>query len=356
MQSRIFTGRTPALPGNGLTPLLSRSIHSLSCTYFFSIYQGLKGRIALANKLVALTTSLVYLHEIVRLTGIQGIRFTHWTIYARMTAPVFHPLGIGITSRQILETLLLVTLAYALTRYLIEQREHEQEIETELKAAREVQRVMIPEKAPEVPGYEIATVYQPAREVGGDFYQIMPLPDRSTLVILGDVSGKGMKAAMNVSLIIGTLRTLSEFDTNPSSILSGLNRRMIGRLQGGFVTALVFRIDPGGDCCLANAGHLEPFLNGKELKIEGSFPLGIVEQAQYEQQSFAMNHGDNLTIYTDGVLEACNAQKELYGFERLRLLLENSPTAETIADTARNFGQEDDITVLTIHRRLAGCL
>jgi len=161
---------------------------------------------------------------------------------------------------------------------------------------------------------------------------------------------------MNVSLIIGTLRTLSEFETNPSSILFGLNRRMIGRLQGGFVTALVFRIDPGGECCLANAGHLEPFLNGKELKIEGSFPLGIVEQAQYEEQSFTMNHGDNLTIYTDGVLEACNAQKELYGFERLRLLLEGSPTAETIADTARNFGQEDDITVLTIHRRLAGCL
>lgn len=327
------------------------AVYSLSELYVFAlIYQGLKRRLDLASKLVALMTSLVYLHEIVRLSGIQGVRFTHWTVYAKMTAPILHLLGIGITSRQILETLLLVALAYALTRYVIEQREHEQEIETELKAAREVQRVMIPEKAPEVPGFEITSVYQPAREVGGDFFQIIPLPDNSTLVILGDVSGKGMKAAMNVSLIIGTLRTLAEFDSHPSSILSGLNRRMIGRLQGGFVTALVFRIDPEGDCCLANAGHLEPFLNGKELKMEAALPLGIVAEAEYLPQCFTMNRGDSLTIYTDGVLEACNDQKELYGFERLRGLLGSDPTAETIAETARTFGQEDDITVLTIHR------
>lgn len=327
------------------------AVYSLSELYLFAlIYQGLKRRIDFASKLVAMITSLVYLHEIVRLTGIQGLRFTHWTIYAKMTAPILYLLGIGITSRQILETLLLVALAYALSRYVIVQREHEQEIETELKAAREVQRVMIPEKAPEVLGYEITSVYEPAQEVGGDFFQIIPLADRSTLVVLGDVSGKGMKAAMNVSLIIGTLRTLAEFDSQPVSILSGLNRSMIGRLQGGFVTALIFRIDPGGDCCLANAGHLSPFLNGTELKMEAALPLGIVAEAEYLQQCFTMNPGNCLTIYTDGVLEACNEQKELYGFERLRGLLGSRPTAETIAQTARSFGQEDDITVLTIRR------
>jgi len=321
---------------------------------FVLIYRGLRRELDLPRKLVALMAFLVYLHGIVRVFSAEGRRFTHWTLYRKLGAPLFHIFGAGITSRQVLETTLILVVAYALSRFAIEQQKHEQAIETELKAAREVQRVMIPETAPEVPGYDIASVYQPAREVGGDFFQIIPLSDKSTLVILGDVSGKGMKAAMNVSLIIGTLRTLAEFESNPASILSGLNRRMIGRLQGGFVTALVFKVDPSGQCNLANAGHLEPFLNGKELKIEGSLPLGIVPDAQYEQQSFTMSDGDSLTIYTDGVLEACNEKRELYGFERMRILLASGPSAAYIAETARTFGQEDDITVLTIHRSSAG--
>ena len=317
---------------------------------FVLVYQGLRSSLDVPRKLVAVMAFLVYSHEIVRLLSLEGRRFSHWNLYERMSSPLFHIFGAGITSRQILETTLILSVAHALICYVLEHRKHEMAIEMELKSAGEVQRIMIPEIVPDVPGYTIASVYRPAAEVGGDFFQIIPREDRSTLVVLGDVSGKGLKAAMNVSLIVGTLRALAESNTDPASILTGLNRLLTGRLQGGFVTALVFRVDDLGVCKVANAGHLEPFLNGEELKIEGSPPLGIFLETEYDQQRFTMSEGDCLTIYTDGVLEARNEQDELYGLERTRMLLGGNPSAEFIAETARAFGQDDDITVLTIHR------
>jgi len=209
---------------------------------------------------------------------------------------------------------------------------------------------MIPEALPKVAGYAIESIYQSALEVGGDFFQIIPLADESTLVVLGDVSGKGLKAAMNVALIVGTLRTLAEFSSSPAAMLNGLNRRLVGRLQGGFATTVAFRIEMSGDCTLANAGHLPPFLNSSEIVLEPSLPLGIDPDAEYENTHIALHDEDRLTLYTDGVLEATNEDGELYGFDRVAALLADRPDAASIAATARAFGQEDDITVLTITR------
>ena len=314
------------------------------------VYQGLKGNLDVPRKLVAFVASLGYLHEIVRLLSPEGRRFTHWKLYERMTSPLFHFVGAGINSRQILETLLLISLAYALMRYALQQRRHTEAIERELESAREVQQVLIPDALPEVAGYVIHSVYQPAQEVGGDFFQIIPLQDQSTLVILGDVSGKGLKAAMKVALIVGTLRTLAEFDSRPAAMLTGLNRRLVGRLQGGFATTVVFKLAPSGECTLANGGHLPPFLNSSELTLDPSLPVGIDPQAEYVDQDLVLNDEDRLTLYTDGVLEATNAEGELYGFARVTSLLADRPGATTIAAAARAFGQEDDITVLTITR------
>jgi serine phosphatase RsbU (regulator of sigma subunit) len=207
---------------------------------------------------------------------------------------------------------------------------------------------MIPEAIPEVPGYAIHGAYHPAREVGGDFFQIISLDSAATLIILGDVSGKGLKAAMNVALIIGTIRTLAEFESDPTNILAGLNRRLVGRMQGGFTTALLLKLDRFGHCTLANAGHLPPFLNGNELKLNESLPLGIVAEAEFADQDFVLRQGDCLTLYTDGVPEARCKKGELYGFERTRALFSDSFSAESVAQAARDFGQDDDITVLTI--------
>ena len=317
---------------------------------FVLVYQGFRHKLDLARQLVAVMAFLVYLFDVITVASVQGRRFTHWTLYEQAGAALFNVAGSEINVRLILQILFLVSLVYALMHYAMEQRRHTEAIERELESAREVQQVMIPEALPEVPGYAIDSVYQSATEVGGDFFQIIPLEDYSTLVILGDVSGKGLKAAMNVALIVGTLRTLTDFDSDPAAVLTGLNRRLVGRLQGGFATTVVLRLTPLGDCTLANAGHLPPFLNSSEMTLGPSLPLGIDADAAYENTSIALHDEDRLTLYTDGVLEATNPEGELYGFERVSALLSQRPAAEFIAKTAHAFGQEDDITVLTITR------
>jgi serine phosphatase RsbU (regulator of sigma subunit) len=246
-----------------------------------------------------------------------------------------------------MSTGLVLAIAYAV---FVEQRERQIAAQQELDSAREVQQMLIPEALPEVAGYAIQSVYQPAKEVGGDLFQIIPQEDKSVIVALGDVSGKGLKGAMNVSLIVGTLRTLAEFEHSPAAILAVLNRRLFGRMQGGFATAVVLKLGVLGDCALANAGHLRPFLNSTEITLEPSLPLGIDTDAGYPDRNVVLNDDDRLTLYTDGVLEATNSEGELYGFERVAALLADRPNAESIAKTALAFGQEDDITVLTITR------
>jgi serine phosphatase RsbU (regulator of sigma subunit) len=317
---------------------------------FVLAYEGLKRRMNPEFKLVAVIAFLDNLMEILRFSSRQGVRFTHWTLGTRLSTPLFNVADAGITALVILDTILLIAVVYALLRYLARESRRQACIEQELKSAREVQQVLIPEAPPNIPGYAIASVYYPAHEVGGDFFQIIPMQDGATLVILGDVSGKGLKAAMNVALIVGTVRTLAEFQSDPASILAGLNHRLVGRMQGGFTTALAFRIDRLGHCTFANAGHVPPFLNGNEMSLDPSLPLGIDPEAEYRDQDLMLNGGDRLMLHTDGVLEARSGKGELYGFDRLKALLAGVPDAESIVDAALAFGQEDDITVVTIER------
>jgi serine phosphatase RsbU (regulator of sigma subunit) len=263
---------------------------------FVLVYQGMKRRLDPARKLVAVMAFLDYVYGIVRLTSKEGRRFTHSTLYDKLGTPLFHMAGAGVDTGMIFDTLLLASVAYALWRYAAEQRRQGAVLEEELKSARELQRVLIPEALPSVPGYAVGSVYQPAHDVGGDFFQIIPLDDHSTLVLLGDVSGKGLHAAMNVSLIVGTVRTLAEAHRDPVSILLGLNHRLVGRLQGGFTTCLVLRVGRDGLCSIANAGHLAPFLNGTEIALDGSLPLGLIEEAEYHEDSFVLHERDRLTV------------------------------------------------------------
>ncbi len=216
----------------------------------------------------------------------------------------------------------------------------------EMQAARSVQQVIIPEAIPSFPGFAIETAYKPAGDVGGDFFQIVPTPTGGVLTVIGDVSGKGAPAAMTVSLLVGTFRTLAHYTQSPSEILRAMNQRMLGRTSGGFATCLVVRIDPSGQLTLANAGHLAPYVNGLEVQIENGLPLGIMPDAAHSESQVTLAPGARLTLITDGIVEARNPAGELVGFERTaRLSLE---PAEKVAQTAQDFGQEDDITVLTL--------
>jgi len=172
--------------------------------------------------------------------------------------------------------------------------------------------------------------------------------------VLGDVSGKGLKAAMAVSMIVGAVRTLVETTSKPAEILAGLNRRLFGRLQGGFATAVALRLDGDGTCTIACAGHPAPFVNDQELAFPGTLPLGVLQKATYEETRFQLGERDQLALYTDGLLEARSQSGDLYSFGRLKTLFASRPTAEQAAEAAVNFGQDDDITVLTLTRVAAG--
>jgi len=280
----------------------------------------------------------------------QGERFTHWTLADRIGASLFTVAGNPFSLPTILRTLLFLSIVYAVIRYTIDSQRRQTVLEREFQNARELQQVLVPETIPTLAGFSLTSAYRPAQEVGGDFFQIIPLESGSTLIVLGDVSGKGLKAAMAVSMIVGAIRTLVEATSSPAAILSGLNRRLVGRLQGGFATAVALRLDSDGSCTIACAGHPAPFVNERELAVPGALPLGVATDAGFDETRIQLGERDQLALYTDGLLEARSQNGELYSFDRLRTLFSTRPTAEQAAEAAVNFGQDDDITVLTLTR------
>ena len=300
--------------------------------------------------LVAISAFFAEMIDVVRFDVMLSSRYTHWTFAERITAPLFTLNGSPISVPDLTNTLLLVSIVYAVYRYLDANSRRQSALEQELRSARELQQLLIPEIFPEVPGFTLTSAYRPDQEVGGDFFQIVPLEGGSTLVILGDVSGKGLKAAMAVSLIVGAIHVLADEHPDPAQLLTQLNRSLHSRLQGGFATCVALRLEAGGRCAIASAGHPAPFLNDQELALPGALPLGLALSAGYEETILQLSHGDRLALYTDGMLEARNQSGELYGFERLETLFATRPNAEQATKAAIAFGQDDDITVLTLTR------
>lgn len=312
---------------------------------------ALRKRLSAASWLVAIAASVYELIGVISVSAIQGLRFTHWhTVWDILKAHLFVLNGNYFDPANIASAFLLISIGYAVYRYSVEQGERRADLEQEFRNARELQHVLIPDRLPEIPGFALSSAYRPAREVGGDFFQILPVDPGSTLIVLGDVSGKGLKAAMAVSLIVGALRALADEHSAPADLLAQLNRRLAGRLQGGFATCAVLHIAFDGRCTLASAGHPAPLLNGRELALPGALPLGIATAAQYAEIEFALTPGDHLALYTDGLLEARSLSGELYGFDRLGALFAARPSAAQAAEAAIDFGQDDDITVLTVER------
>ena len=237
-----------------------------------------------------------------------------------------------------------VVMFFRFTRVSREQTR----VAAELGAAREMQQRLVPAQLPEVKGYTIEAAYFPAQEVGGDFYQVLDQGDCTRLVIVGDVSGKGLKAAMTGTLAMGALRALSNAGLGPAAVLMGLNRQLAETAEGGFITCICVRIGEAGALTVANAGHLPPYRNGEELMLDADLPLGIAPEETYTDRVFHLEPGDRLTLLSDGVAEARDASGALFGFDRTRAI--STESAEAIAAAARGFGQEDDITVLTLLR------
>jgi serine phosphatase RsbU (regulator of sigma subunit) len=221
---------------------------------------------------------------------------------------------------------------------------------TELTQAQEVQQVILPESHLALPGLAVESEYRPAREVGGDFFQMIPhRADGSLLIVAGDVAGKGLKAGMLVALLVGAIRTAAQYAPDPAAVLSALNLLLMGRSDAQ-ATCLALRISKDGAVTLANAGHIAPYLNGEPLPMEGALPLGIIESAESSLMHFQLHHGDRLMLMSDGVAEATDNGGQLYGFERVHQLLRTAKSAAEVASAAQTFGQEDDISVISITR------
>ena len=264
-------------------------------------------------------------------------RWTAYWVFPLLTKPFVLMPGPAVG------TIFIFALLLFLIRRFSFARQEETRLSSEFESARNIQSLLFPAIPPVTPGFAIESVYLPASEVGGDFFQIMPANDGSLLVVVGDVSGKGLKAAMTVGAIIGALRGCTV--RKPAEVLAHLNRVLHGQITG-FVTCTAALIAANGNMTLANAGNLPAYRNGQELDVESGLPLGITPDLCYSETAFQLNPNDRLTFVSDGVVEATNERRELFGFHRTQAI--STQSASSIAETAKQFGQNDDITVLTL--------
>jgi hypothetical protein len=279
----------------------------------------------------------------------------HW-LPQQFASHRFHLGPIEFGTGTISYTVFLASLVAVILFRFIRISEVEQRSTAEIAAARSVQALLIPTQLPSNKNFMLASAYLPVNGVGGDFFQVLPLKDDSLLIVVGDVSGKGLQAAMNSSTLVGALR--NELSHDPGTVLDHLNHVLLGAVSSPgavpeldaapcFATCLCARIYPDGTLTVANAGHLSPYRDGRELELPPGLPLGVIADSHYEQTTFLLNRGDRLVFLSDGVVEAQNSEGELFGFERTQQV-SNEP-ARYIAQTAKHFGQTDDITVVSLY-------
>jgi sigma-B regulation protein RsbU (phosphoserine phosphatase) len=254
-------------------------------------------------------------------------------------------------------TVFLLSLIAVILYRFVHISQEEQKSAAEISAAKSVQALLIPTQLPSNKNFMLESAYLPVHGVGGDFFQVLPLKDDSLLIVVGDVSGKGLQAAMNSSTLVGALR--NELSHDPATVLKHLNHVLIGAVASPgtavkeldcapcFATCLCARVYPDGTVTISNAGHLSPYRDGREVALMPSLPLGVIAEAEYEATTFQLNRGDRLVFLSDGVVEAQNDEGELFGFERTQQV--SNESARYIAQTAKHFGQTDDITVLSLY-------
>jgi serine phosphatase RsbU (regulator of sigma subunit)/predicted ester cyclase len=253
-------------------------------------------------------------------------------------------------------------------RRMEQQRIERERFEQELLVARRIQHALLPKAVPELEGWEILPHYQPAREVGGDFYDFPPVADGRVGLVIGDVSGKGIPAAVLMASTQSVLRAISQRgDSLPDQVLTEANEVLCTYIPPNmFVTCFYAILDPeSGHLSYANAGHTLPFCKrhnedqADELRARGML-LGLIPGMSYEQQETSLVPRDAVLFCTDGLVEAHDPRGEMFGTPRLRSLLSERPEAgrglsatlmkELERFTGEGREQEDDITLLTLER------
>jgi serine phosphatase RsbU (regulator of sigma subunit)/predicted ester cyclase len=252
---------------------------------------------------------------------------------------------------------------------LDQERRERERVEQELRVARSIQRASLPKEVPTLGDWQIAPYYQPAREVGGDFYDFHLLPEGKLGLAVGDATGKGVPAALVMSTTCGMLRLAAQSYSSPGEILQRVNEALVPNIPTNmFVTCFYAIVDPKrGSLSYANAGHNLPCCShdeqaATELKARG-MPLGLMPGMTYEERETVLVPGESVLFYTDGLIEAHNPQGEMFGTPRLRGLLSEcygvgrglsvTLMEELVRFTGERWEQEDDITLLTLRRSAA---
>lgn len=245
-----------------------------------------------------------------------------------------------------------------------EQQRRAAELEQELQLARDIQQGLLLEAAPRLAGWELTAVSLPARDLGGDLYDFLPLGGDVQGIMIGDVSGKGLPAALRMAVARTVFRHEARRADAPAPTLAAVNRGVLSEIPQGMVTMLYARLNTAcGELRVANAGHIFPLIvNGcvRELELSG-LPLGVDVDSEYEEDSALLGPGDSVVLYTDGVVEAENATGEIYGFGRLKALiganlaLKPRAMAALLIHELRAWSgsgrQTDDVTVVVLRRR-----
>ena len=274
--------------------------------------------------------------------------------------------------RKLLSDLATQTAPAVRVAQLVRQQQQEakerERIEQELKVARLIQQTLLPKTLPEIPGYDVAAYYQPAREVGGDFYDFLALEDGRLGLVVGDVTDKGVPAALVMATTRTMLRAAGQRLLSPGEVLQRVNDVLVQDIPPNmFVTCLYAILDPGsGRLVYANAGHDLPYRRragrgegAEELRARG-MPLGLMPGMGYEEKEMVLRKGESVLFYSDGLVEAHDPRREMFGFPRLQGLvgahrsggssLISFLLAELARFTGENWEQEDDITLVTLDR------
>jgi steroid delta-isomerase-like uncharacterized protein len=254
-------------------------------------------------------------------------------------------------------------------RLRVEEARERERIEQELHVARRIQQASLPKEVPELEGWQITPYYQPAREVGGDFYDFFELEDGRVGVVVGDATGKGVPAALVMSATSSMLRAVAQAlgSSSPGEVLAQVNETLLARIPPNmFVTCFYAILEPkSGSLRYANAGHDLPYLrrlsrdDAQELRARG-MPLGLMPGMGYEEKEASLKEGESVLFYSDGLVEAHDLHYEMFGFPRLRRLVAEHSAEEGslvgfLMDELRSFTgegweQEDDIALVTLRR------
>src|SRR5215208_3203877 len=258
------------------------------------------------------------------------------------------------------------TGAVELLERLVEQERIERErIEQELRVARRIQQATLPKEVPKLEGWEINPFYQPAREVGGDFYDFFELDDGRLGIVVGDATSKGVPAALVMASARSMLHAVAQTSNSPGEVLRRANEPLVTDMPTNmFVTCFYSILDPkSGSLSYANAGHDLPYVrrgggDAEELRARG-MPLGLMPAMNYEEKEIVLQAGEAALFYSDGLVEAHNPKGEMFGFPRLRALIAEHGEERSLGDflmeelysfVEEGWDQEDDITLLTLRR------